>query len=57
MVAGSMELIEREESSVAAACNHPNRLVSPKATIKELDDNVERVLRLRDIYVVKESVE
>jgi hypothetical protein len=29
MVAGTMEVIEREESLVAEACNHPNCLVLP----------------------------
>jgi hypothetical protein len=29
MVAGFAEVIEREETLVAAACNHPNLLVIP----------------------------
>jgi hypothetical protein len=29
MVAGFAEVIEREETLVAAACNHPNCLVLP----------------------------
>jgi hypothetical protein len=29
MVAGFVEVIDREETLVAAACNHPNLLVLP----------------------------
>jgi hypothetical protein len=29
MVAGVVEVVEREETLVAAACNHPNWLVLP----------------------------